>query len=492
MKTNNKYISLLLATALLLGLCTGFAPAAWAAGVDITEKFTDPNFRAAVYEVIGKSEGEVIWDTDVAGVSTLQVDHKDIRSLAGLEYFTGLEKLWCWNNQLTALPPLPSGLLALICYSNQLTSLSVLPSGLIVLQCGDNQLTSLPALPSGLTYLSCDDNRLTTLPALPSRLTELLISNNQITSLPTLPLSLIGLNCGNNPLTLPTTLPSCLEWLSCFGLNLMSLPVLPPGLTILSCGNNQLTSLPALPKYLAELDCSGNRLTGMDVSGSIDLFRLNCSYNNMTSPSAVKGFTGTWDWQNNTFYPQNPGFIPPLSGLSSWAEPEANSLNERGVIPDALKNNFQKPIRRDEFTAILANIIRFSCVRLIPHNVVPSPFADIADSAYRKEIEIAYEIGLVDGTSPTKFTPDGLLTREQTAKLLYTLVDKIDGAELGNAAPDFTDSAAISDWARPYVAWCQQNGVMQGTATGKFDPLGNLTREQAMLVCERLIVKFGW
>jgi hypothetical protein len=42
------------------------------------------------------------------------------------------------------------------------------------------------------------------------------------------------------------------------------------------------------------------------------------------------------------------------------------------------------------------------------------------------------------------------------------------------------------------VAYAQQNGIMQGKGGGAFDPKGHLTREEAMLVAERLIVRYGW
>jgi hypothetical protein len=121
----------------------------------------------------------------------------------------------------------------------------------------------------------------------------------------------------------------------------------------------------------------------------------------------------------------------------------------------------------------------------------PTSFIDISDSDYKTDIEKAKTVGLIDGTSDTTFTPQGLLTREQTAKLLYTIVEKIDGATLGNETPEFLDSDQISDWAVPYVAFVQKNNIMQGS-NGNFNPQGNLTCEQAMVVMERLIVQFGW
>ena len=47
-----------------------------------------------------------------------------------------------------------------------LTALPPLISGLKVLSCGGNQITALPSLPPGLEMLYCQDNKLTILPPL--------------------------------------------------------------------------------------------------------------------------------------------------------------------------------------------------------------------------------------------------------------------------------------------------------------------------------------
>lgn len=180
----------------------------------------------------------------------------------------------------------------------------------------------------------------------------------------------------------------------------------------------------------------------------------------------------------------------PLIGMSSWVADEVNSLNALGVIPYQLKNRFQIPIRRDEFTALMVNVYESAKGLLTTYN---SPFTDIADSAYKTAIEKAKTIGLIDGTSANKFTPSGLLTREQAAKILSNVVAKIEGIDLKPAGPpDYLDSTAISDWAAGYVAYAQENKIMNGSSTGKFNPQNNLIREEAMLVAERLIVQYGW
>jgi hypothetical protein len=186
-----------------------------------------------------------------------------------------------------------------------------------------------------------------------------------------------------------------------------------------------------------------------------------------------------------------PGNKPaPLPGLSSWARNEADFLNLRGVVPLTIKIDFQQFIRRDEFTALMLNVYE-----LVTGSVTTyaSHFTDFEGSAYKTAIEKAKTVGLIDGTSANTFTPNGLLTREQAAKILCNVVSQIEGINpQPSGPPDYVDSAAISEWALSYVAYAQENKIMQGSSSGRFNPQSNLTREEAMLVAERLIVQYGW
>jgi len=99
-----KILSVLLVIMMVMGVGVCATVGASAAGTDITDKFTDSNFRAAVYETIGKAAPEPILDTDVAGITILEVEGKNILSLAGLEHFTDLVTLNCSNTSLQYFP----------------------------------------------------------------------------------------------------------------------------------------------------------------------------------------------------------------------------------------------------------------------------------------------------------------------------------------------------------------------------------------------------
>ena len=135
----------------------------------------DANFATAIRTACPTCiDGSNNLTAAAATLTILNVYHKSIMDLTGIDGFTSLQTLDCTSNSLTFLPALPTGLISLNCYSNYLTSLpTTLPSSLRNLDCSINKLTSLPiALPSSLRNLDCSGNySLTSLPdSLPSSL----------------------------------------------------------------------------------------------------------------------------------------------------------------------------------------------------------------------------------------------------------------------------------------------------------------------------------
>ena len=135
-------------------------------------------------------------------ILTLDISYKGITYLPDLTRFVKLEKLDCFNNQLTSLPTLPENLKVLFCDMNQLTLLPDLTrfTNLETLACSYNQLTSLPSLPQNIQAIYCCDNQLSSLPSLPENLKALSCYKNKLTSLPTLPQNLEIFCCHNNPI----------------------------------------------------------------------------------------------------------------------------------------------------------------------------------------------------------------------------------------------------------------------------------------------------
>ncbi len=66
----------------------------------------DPNFRAAIEEVLGKTPGDVITTEDMATLTELNAEAMGIRNITGLEFATNLEELIIAGNSLSDLSPL--------------------------------------------------------------------------------------------------------------------------------------------------------------------------------------------------------------------------------------------------------------------------------------------------------------------------------------------------------------------------------------------------
>ncbi len=140
-----RLISILL--ALVMVLCTVPVTVFAADGdVVIDEKdFPDDNFRAYVKENFDKDNDDILSEAEIAAATEIDVSFRNIASLKGVEYFTALERLDCYWNQLTSLDVSKNTALTwLYCDGNQLTSLDVSNNtSLEELYCSYNQLTSL-------------------------------------------------------------------------------------------------------------------------------------------------------------------------------------------------------------------------------------------------------------------------------------------------------------------------------------------------------------
>ena len=157
------------------------------AGVAIDNiNFPDANFRDCVKN-FDKDSNEILSDEEIAAVKELYCYERGISDLTGIEYFTALETLQCYGNQLTTLDVSGnSALILLSCYNNQLSSLNISGNtNLKNLYCFQNRLTALDVSHNtNLEKLQCDTNQLTVLDVSQNaRLKDLGCFDNPLTSL---------------------------------------------------------------------------------------------------------------------------------------------------------------------------------------------------------------------------------------------------------------------------------------------------------------------
>ncbi len=120
-----------------------------------------------------------------------------------------------------------------------------------------------------------------------------------------------------------------------------------------------------------------------------------------------------------------------------------------------------------------------------------APFDDVPRGQwYTDAIWWAKLMGVVAGTSATTFDPEGEITREQLAVILYNYTKQFAPGSLtatGSLA-GFPDAASVSFWARTEMAWAVGNGLISGTGSGSvayLTPQGSATRAQVAAILMR-------
>ena len=120
-----------------------------------------------------------------------------------------------------------------------------------------------------------------------------------------------------------------------------------------------------------------------------------------------------------------------------------------------------------------------------------APFNDVPRGQwYTDAIWWAKLMGVVAGTSATTFYPEGEITREQLAVILYNYTKQFAPGSLtatGSLA-GFPDAASVSSWARTEMAWAVGNGLISGTGSGSvayLTPQGSATRAQVAAILMR-------
>ena len=125
-----------------------------------TFNFPDKNFRDVV-KTFDTDDNNILSDTEVAAVKEIDCKGRAITNLKGIEYFTALEYLYCYDNELTELDlRRNTKLKELNCSTNRLTVLDLSQNPKLKrVICSDNALTALNlSSNSKLTDLNASGN----------------------------------------------------------------------------------------------------------------------------------------------------------------------------------------------------------------------------------------------------------------------------------------------------------------------------------------------
>ncbi len=164
-----------------------------------------------------------------------------------------------------------------------------------------------------------------------------------------------------------------------------------------------------------------------------------------------------------------------------WAYDYITELSGKGIINGYGDGTFrpESNITRAELTAVICRAMGPAD----PETPSAAVFADVrAGEWYSPYIAWASGAGYVTGYPDGTFLPDENITREDICVILARTAGAQDAP-----APDFADSAEISDYAVFGVGLMQSMGIINGKENNRFDPKAPATRAEICKMISKMI-----
>ena len=170
----------------------------------------------------------------------------------------------------------------------------------------------------------------------------------------------------------------------------------------------------------------------------------------------------------------------------AWYRPELVYAYENGLVNGTTANTFSPNaiVTRAQVVTVLYRMAGSPSV-----SGMKCPFADNTAAWSRDAITWAYNAGVANGFTDSRFAGSATVTREQLAAFLFRYADKvISGGTLKaplSYADSFRDASSVSAYAVPAMRWANVNGIINGRTGGILDPTGSATRAEFTCMISR-------
>lgn len=165
----------------------------------------------------------------------------------------------------------------------------------------------------------------------------------------------------------------------------------------------------------------------------------------------------------------------PAQVHADYTEPYMKRMEELGLLQGDADGNLRPgdPITRAEFVTIINRAFGY-------RSAGGHPFRDVPGTAwYAEDVDIGYTEGYITGTSPTAFSPNLSITREEAA---FILAKNLMMEPAVGENTSFADGRSISTWSRGMVSAAAENNLISGYPDGTFRPQKSITRGEAAVI----------
>lgn len=197
-----------------------------------------------------------------------------------------------------------------------------------------------------------------------------------------------------------------------------------------------------------------------------------------TSPTWGADAYPTAVWKPSGYFDVKPG---------SWYEQSVQYATEHNLMNGTGANTFEP-----ESTMTRAMLVTVLWRYAGAPKPGANPFTDVPNGKwYTDAVAWAAENGVVNGVGDGKFEPDGSVTREQMATILYRYAQKVGiDTSKHTELSAFPDASRVSAYARAPMQWIVAEGVIGGSRENGQDwlnPQGNATRAEVATILMRFI-----
>lgn len=208
----------------------------------------------------------------------------------------------------------------------------------------------------------------------------------------------------------------------------------------------------------------------------------------------VKAVNGTIKTYSLTVHRQKVVETPPVPTVSQictfsdikghWAELQICEAAGKGIVEGDSRAVFrpQGLVTRVEFAAMLLRIQGISPGR---GEAVKLSFTDNDSISIwaKNTVSNAVESGILEGYPDGTLRPQQTVSRSEMAAMMARAMKwNIDRTQI----TPFSDDAQIPDWAKGYIHYAFQRGLLEGREGNQFIPEGQATRAEAAVVVLRL------
>ncbi|NLT57545.1 MAG: S-layer homology domain-containing protein [Clostridiales bacterium] len=202
------------------------------------------------------------------------------------------------------------------------------------------------------------------------------------------------------------------------------------------------------------------------------------------------------------YVPQRDVLSDYVDGASAWALPEITQAAQENILPLEFAGTYGTPISRGAFCLLAAHLInqvQTPSGGNHPYDLSLSLSALLGDKGQDASVSVSfpddeypteavramYLLGVVCGRDDGSFDPEGAVTREEAAKILYNCAALYESPQPASAR--YADDREIAPWARESVCWASQHHILRGIGDNRFAPKDTYTVEQAVATMLRLL-----